>query len=133
MFFFLNLLRDFFVEKYTPEIILPPENNEVLALEERNKSKEWLFPERSFVSDYTVVNKQRFSYGTICLEFFMKNETVQKVQLSGDFFEIAPLNEILEEFSGKTIAEIAENAQNIDVENYIYGMSRNDFINLLKG
>ncbi len=129
---FVSLVKEFLIEKYSPEIIEAPENPIIEKLFERNQSKEWLFPERSFVSDYTIVKSKRFSFGTVKLEFYMKNELIEKALVSGDYFEISPMDELLGAFQGKALTEIIENSLKFDVENYIYGMKREDLFELLK-
>ena len=128
---FIAILQEFFIEKYSPEIIEEPQSAEILHLEARNASSEWLFPERSFVSDYSIIKSKRFPYGSVRIEFFMKNEIVEKLTISGDFFENSDLSPLLSKLSGKTIAEIIEGASELNVEGYIYGMSKEDFLELL--
>jgi len=128
---FLFILKEFFIDKYSPEIIEAPKNEIIEKLTKRNASREWLFPDRSFVSDYTVVKKRRFNFGSVRLEFFMKNETVEKALLSGDFFEIKPTEAFLENFCGKTLAEIKKSTSDFKIENYIYGMTAEDLRVLL--
>lgn len=128
---FKELLEEFFIEKYSPEIIEAPENEEISRLEARNRSKEWLFPERSFVSDYTVVKKKRFPFGTVKIEFFMKNEIIENAVISGDYFEIRDASDMLTSMHGKTFKKIIEDISEYRIENYIYGMSAADLSELL--
>ena len=129
---FISLLKEFFIDKYSPEIIKEPENDEIRSLEARNSSREWLFPERSFVSDYSIVKSKRFPFGTVRIEFFMKNERIEKALLSGDYFEISESLALLDGMLGKTISEIAENSSQFKIENYIYGMLSTHLSELLK-
>ncbi len=128
---FISLLEEFFIEKYSPEIIKEPENDEIRSLEARNSSVEWLFPQRSFVSDYSIVKSKRFPFGTVRIEFFMKNEIIENVLLSGDYFENSESDSLLSSMRGKTLSEILEYSTQLNVENYIYGMSSDDFSELL--
>ncbi len=128
---FISLLEEFFINKYSPEIIKEPETDEIQALEARNSSVEWLFPQRSFVSDYSIVKSKRFPFGTVRIEFFMKNEIVEKVLLSGDYFENSESDSLLSSMQGKTLLEIVEYSSQLNVENYIYGMSKKDFSELI--
>ena len=109
-----------------------PENREIRRLEARNSSSEWIFPDRSFVSDYTVTKSKRFPFGTVRIEFFMKNEIIEKAQLLGDYFELSDATELLFSMQGKSIREILENVFLYKIENYVYGMSSEDFSELLK-
>ncbi len=128
---FISLLEEFFINKYSPEIIKEPKTDEIQALEARNTSVEWLFPQRSFVSDYSIVKSKRFPFGTVRIEFFMKNEIVEKVLLSGDYFENSESDSLLSSMQGKTLSEIVEYSSQLNVENYIYGMSKKDFFELI--
>jgi lipoate-protein ligase A len=128
---FILILKEFFIKEYSPEIIEAPENNEIRQLEARNSSEAWIFPERSFVSDYTVVKSKRFPFGTVKIELFMKNEIIENAGISGDFFENSDSSSILEFMKGKRIPEILESTQKFNVGNYIYGMTDKDFFDLL--
>jgi lipoate-protein ligase A len=128
---FILILKEFFIKEYSPEIIEAPENNEIRQLEARNSSEAWIFPERSFVSDYTVVKSKRFPFGTVKIELFMKNEIIENASISGDFFENSDSSSILEFMKGKRIPEILESTQEFNVGNYIYGMTDKDFSDLL--
>ena len=128
---FILILKEFFIKEYSPEIIEAPENNEIRQLEARNSSEAWIFPERSFVSDYTVVKSKRFPFGTVKIELFMKNEIIENASISGDFFENSDSSSILEFMKGKRIPEILESTHEFNVGNYIYGMTDKDFSELL--
>lgn len=128
---FASLIKEFFIEKYSPEIIEAPENEEIRALETRNASSTWLYPERSFVSDYTLVKSKRFTFGTVRIEFFMKNEIIENAVISGDYFEIKDASLLLSSMQGKALREIVENIAEYKIENYVYGMKKEDFRELL--
>ena len=66
------------------------------------------------------------------IEFFMKNERIEKAILSGDYFEISESGALLDGMLGKTISEIAESSSQFKIENYIYGMLSTHLSELLK-
>ena len=127
---FISLLEEFFIDKYSPEIIDEPENEEIARLEARNASAEWLFPKKSFVSDYSIIKSKRFPFGTVRMELFMTNETVKNLVFSGDYFEKEEPCALILAMIGKTVSEIIENLPELNVEKYIHGMTNEDLFDL---
>ena len=109
-----------------------PISNKIKLLYERNSSKEWIFPERGYLSKYSLIFKKRFAFGSLEFLFSMKNETVESLSILGDFFEIRPVSELEVMFKGKTLKEIINNNKVFKVENYIYGMTSDDLIELFE-
>ena len=58
---FITIISDFVIKKYSPKIITPPENAEIEKLRQRNSSKEWIYPNRAYLSSYTIRKKKNAS------------------------------------------------------------------------
>ncbi len=128
---FIEAVAKSIIEEYSPTIIPTPENEIISTLEKRNNSKEYIFPERDFLSSYTIIRKKRFDFGTVCLYIDMKNEFISKIRISGDFFEIKGTRELEGKLKGKSIFEIQSLLQSISVGDYIFGMKNLDFLSLI--
>jgi len=128
---FINGISDSVVNKYSPEIIEAPENEEIERLRKRNSSLSWLYPEKSFLSDYEIILKKRYPFGIVSLSLKMQGEMVKAAKLFGDFFEIRDISELENELCGKTLETIKNYVSMLKIENYIFGMTSSDLIDLL--
>jgi len=103
-----------------------PENGEIEKLYRRNRSEEWIFPERALVSQYELVSKQRYPFGTVELYLDMKNEVVQSLRVRGDFFGTRPISELEAIMQGATVATLSERLSDITLHDYIFGMRKDE-------
>ena len=129
---FREIIAEYLKKRFSLTEMDMPKDEEILRLEKRNKSKEWLFPERSFVADYTLIKSKRFPFGGIRLELFMKNERVENAALFGDYFEINDSRALISLLVGKTLTEIKEKAGEFHVDKYIHGLNKEYFRELLE-
>ena len=56
---------------------------------------------------------------------------VKAAKLFGDFFEIRDISELENELCGKTLETIKNYVSILKIENYIFGMTSSDLIDLL--
>jgi hypothetical protein len=84
------------------------------------------------VAGYTLHQKKRFPFGSVEITLSMHNDTVCDAMICGDFFGSAPTEELEQALCGKTLAYIRQNAADLNVEHYVFGMSAADFSTLLE-
>jgi lipoate-protein ligase A len=129
---FIERLEGEIVKMLSPKVVLAPENEQITELYKRNASTDWLFPEKDFLSVYNIIKRKKFDFGLVELNISLKNETVQKISIKGDFFEIKDTEELSELLLGKKITEIEDVISEINIADYIFGMCNDDFLNLIK-
>ena len=125
---FISFISSYIIKSFSPDIINPPKNDEILMLEKRNRSSDWLFPQNKFLSDYIVSKKKRYSFGIVDIYINMSNDIISEIKIYGDFFgnsDIAELEQILKNTSVSNIKNIIKN---ITIEDYILGMTNELFI-----
>ena len=130
---FADVISEFVVSKYSPEIITAPDLDDINDIFERNKSKEWLFPERSYLSDYTLIKKKKYPFGLLEVRMNMKNDIILEIKIFGDFFGTKEISELEKKLTGCSFSEIRGLLENISVNQYIFGISNDEFIEHIKG
>ena len=118
---FKEMLLNFVAEKLNSIPVDIKLNGEILELSKRNSSPEWIFSDRDFVSKYTVNKSERFSFGSVEVHLLMKNDLIEDVRISGDFFEILPISDLEKKLSGKRISSLA--SSEIHPSEFIFGIS----------
>ena len=108
-----------------------PQNAEIDALAKRNASDAWLFPERAYLSEYSLTKKRRYPFGSVELTLQMSGDTVQVARINGDFFGNEPVSDIEQILCGAKRGEVSERLQNLDVQRYIFGMTNGEIIDLI--
>ena len=71
----------------------------------------------------------RFEAGILTLTVFVKNGIIEEFKISGDFFEVKPIEELENIFLGKKFdkEEMESLLYNIKIEDYIHLLSNSDF------
>ena len=128
---FIETIKDFVIQKYAAEEIEPPINEIVKSLEERNSSTEWIFPENSFISNYSIIKRGRFDFGGVEIHLDMSNDIINSAKIFGDFFGIKSVLDIENIMAGKRIFDIKDSISSLVMSEYILGMTNEEFINLL--
>lgn len=108
-----------------------PQKDEIYALAERNRSDEWLFPERALLSEYTVTKKRRYPFGSVEITLAMSGDTIENAGISGDFFGNKPIGELEEILCGAKKNEISNRIKGISVDCYIFGMTNGELVEFL--
>lgn len=130
---FIESLASFIIVEYSPEIISPPINHEVELLRQRNSSLEWIYSDREFLTKYDVLYKKRFDFGSVALSLKMNGTVIDSARFEGDFFAKSDIREVEKLFVGKTREDLNLAVENINLSDFIYGMSSEDFTELIKG
>ena len=123
---FINVISDFVIKKYSPEITEAPDNEKTDALAKRNASDEWIFPEKDFVARYDVIKKKKYPFGLVEIHLAMSNETVKELKIFGDFFGIGDISELEARLVNAGLSDIKYRLSEVDVSEYIFGMTNND-------
>ena len=129
---FLALLEDYFLSVYGAERISQPIADDITRLRDRNASKEWLFPDRAIVSNYTSVKKKRYDFGTVRVSLEMSNEIIKDISIQGDFFGVEDICVLENLLNGKSIRDIDTLIEQIDIDKYIFGATSEEIVELIK-
>ena len=130
---FIEILADFVVRKYSPEIIDTPKDQEVDRLALRNASEEWLFPQGRFLSEYSVIRKKRYDFGIVEIYLDMSNDTIEKATVCGDFFGVGDISELESALSGVKLSYIRDKLSSLEIGDYIFGMNADTLAALILG
>ncbi|MBQ7363005.1 MAG: lipoate--protein ligase [Clostridia bacterium] len=129
---FAAMIEDHIMRVHSPERIECPACDEIAALEGRNASDGWLFPERDFLSGYSTVKKRRYPFGSVAVSLDMVGERIKRANISGDFFGVRPLGELEELLSGALVNELEELLSLLPVGEYIHGMTEEELLALIR-
>ena len=105
----------------------PPKNAEIEALYERNRSPEWIYSDKRYLTGYSVGRKKKYPFGLVSVEMELSRDKIERIKISGDFFSTAPIEELEGLLVGKALADLSE----IDPSPYIHGMKSEELIALL--
>ena len=119
---FIEMLSEFVIKKYSPEVIATPVCEEVERLAARNRTDEWIFPNKKLISQYGVLKKEKYPFGIVEVYLDMTNDTVNKAKICGDFFGVGEISELEGLLAGAKLSEVEERLSDIEVGDYIFGM-----------
>lgn len=108
-----------------------PQDAQIQALYERNRSKEWLYPERDLLSQYSVVKTQRGAFGGIKLCLRMQNDIIREAKIEGDFFGTRPIAELETALCNQSREDAAHTVLQLNVGEYLFGMTPQELFQLL--
>lgn len=120
-------------ESFGGEIVDAPQSSEIDALAKRNRSDEWIFPRRAFLSQYTLTNKKRYAFGGVEITLSMSGEVIESATIGGDFFGNEPVAYIEELLLGARREEVKSRLEYVAVDRYISGMTENELAELVDG
>lgn len=106
-----------------------PKDAEIAALCERNRSPEWIYSGKRFLTDYSVERQKKYPFGLVKMQLMLEGGIIRRATVSGDFFGTAPIEELERMLEGRSPADIPE----IDPSPYIGGMSYPELKELLLG
>ena len=104
-----------------------PKNEEIDLLYTRNKTHEWIFSDRRYLTKYTVERKKKYSFGLVKAELELFGDTLRNVKISGDFFGQEPIEKLEAILIGMRRCDILA----VDPSPYIGGMSGKELYELL--
>ncbi len=125
---FIALISDFIVSSFSPKVIAPPHKKEISELVQRNSSDAWLYPASPLFSDYSIVKKQRYDFGTVEIHIAMSGENIKSTKIHGDFFGTKDISELESCLTGKRLGTVDIT---LNISDYIFGMTNEEFFTLL--
>ena len=129
---FVKKIKHHVLTKYSGaefEIIL---NDTIKSLAKKNASDEWIFPQKDFLSSFTLAAKERFDFGTVSVYLTLKNDLITDAKIEGDFFGIREISDLEKLLCGSSLVNIADVLTKIDLSDFIFGMKTEDFLKLIK-
>ncbi len=129
---FANKVKEFIISRYNAAEINVSENDIINSMRVRNASKEWIFPERDYLSHFLVSSKKRYDFGSVGISLDMKKDVVIAAKIEGDFFGIRDIGELENRLVGVSISDIQSVVSKIKISDYIFGMTENEFTEQIK-
>ena len=130
---FKNMLIENIFESNKPEIYeLDPVQKERICLlaDRKYRSWDWNYGQSP---PYNVEKRSRFDFGTVCVRLKVEGGVIVNAKIYGDFFA-SDSTEILEgALKNTSLREdaLSELVSDLDISQYIYGITGNDFVKLL--
>jgi lipoate-protein ligase A len=128
---FIATISEFIQREYNAVITEPPTAHEVSELLLRNRSREWLYPDRSLSAKYNLIRKKKLPSCLLVIELEMTNDTIISAAISGDFFGTRDVSELEEILTGIRITDASKVLSDIDVEKYIFGVTSDAFTEII--
>lgn len=125
---FITQIEAFVLERMTAETVSAPENAEIGALCDRNRSEDFIYSDRRFLTSYSCSRRKKFHYGIVNLDMILNGNTIESVVISGDFFERSSVEELEKELVGRSVGEL----DGIDPSKYIDKMTAEELAELMK-
>ena len=129
---FAERILDFVKKRYSADELILPDDEKIDELARRNSSHGWLYPDRGIAAVHQRSVKKRFPFGTVELQIGMSGERICDVEIIGDFFGVKDAKELEKIITGATLSELPDRLADIDVGAFIYGMTRDELIDLIK-
>lgn len=132
VFEFAEKIKTYILSKYNAAEIDIQKNDIISELELKNASETWIFPTKDYLSSFSVHVKERYAFGLVSIMISMKNDIISDIKIEGDFFgtkEVSTLEEILKNKSVKSIQELISDIQ---ISDFIFGMTNDEFLKLIK-
>lgn len=120
---FMTLLEGVIRERYGAESLVLEDTSKIEELRQRNCSQEWLFPEKSLLSSYSVLKKKRYPFGIVEIYLDMINNDIRDIKIRGDFFGICDVSELEGIIRGARLNTLSEKLCGIELGDYILGMT----------
>ena len=129
---FLNKIKCYILTSYNAAEISINSNDKILELARRNSEKTWIFPDRDYLSSFSVNVEKRYNFGNVSLFLQIKNDVISDVKIEGDFFGNCEIRDLEGIIIGKSISKIDSLISGIEISDYIFGMTNEEFISLIK-
>lgn len=127
---FVESLSNFVIKKYSPELIEAPVCEKIALLRARNASEEWIFPDKAYLSGYSITRKKKYPYGLVTIFLNMKNDIITDVKIRGDFFGSSPIERLEDAIRKKCISNIGKIVLNVG--DFIFGMTNDELLSLIR-
>ena len=124
---FVDTLEIMIKNFFNAEEMLFRENDEVIALFEKNKNPDWILSSKKHLIDFTLKQKKRYPCGSVYAQVTLERDIIKKITLSGDFFTLAPIEELEQKLAGKSRTDFGD----VNVSDYIVGMTNDELKDLI--
>lgn len=125
---FITYVETFVLKNLGADLSTVEDNDEIKRLHERNKSEEWIYSTKRYLTDYTFHKRKRYPFGIVNIEMKLVKDVINDIVISGDFFGIDDVKELEGYLRGKSLASIDA----FDISRYIDKMTFEEFIDLIK-
>ncbi len=125
---FIRLISDYVVKEFSAEPFELEINEQINELAKRNSSSEWLFPTREYLSSYNIIKKKRYPFGTLEVYLDMSNEIIKSVKILGDFFGNSDISVLESALISKKLSALSAKTLDIDISEYIFGITIKEFL-----
>ena len=125
---FISLISEYVIRELSAERSTLTVTPEIERLRERNASDDWLFPSEGYLSSYSIKKKKRYPFGVVEVYLDMSNDVIKGAKICGDFFGNGDISELEALLSGKRLAELSDVFSTFNINEYIFGMSIEEFL-----
>lgn len=105
-----------------------PQSEEIEAICARNRSAEWIFSDKRFLTSYEVQRKKKYPFGLVEVHLSLARDRIQDIKILGDFFGTEPIETLENALVGMDVNALSP----IDPSPYIGGMQFEELCDLLK-
>ena len=124
---FVAIIENFVIKSMNAEPTSPPLSDEIKALTERNRSREWIFSDKRYLTSYTVTRRKKYPFGIVNLEMKLDGDIIEDIIISGDFFEGESIDGLESLIRGRRVGDL----NGIDIPLYINKMTTEDLSKLM--
>ncbi len=125
---FINYIEDFVISQLGAKVSMIENNNDIINLYERNKSADWIYSTKRYLTDYTVHRRKKYPFGIVNVDMRLVKDVIEDIVISGDFFGILDVKELENFLKGKSLSTL----EYFDVSAYIDKMTFDEFFDLIK-
>ena len=105
-----------------------PQSEEIEAICARNRSREWIFSDKRYLTSYEVQRKKKYPFGLVEVHLSLARDQIQAIKILGDFFGTEPIETLENALVGMDVNALSF----IDPSPYIGGMTFEELCDLLK-
>lgn len=125
---FIDRIEAFVHSHTSAETVSVSDNAEIGALCDRNRSEDFIYSDRRFLTSYSCSRRKKFPYGIVNLDMMLNGSVIESVVISGDFFERSSVEELEKELVGRSVRDL----DGIDPSKYIDKMTVEELAELIK-
>ena len=124
---FIKAIEQQATKNLDAECCAPPSNEEINFLADRNRSREWIFSDKRYLTSYSLSRRKKYPFGIVKLEMKLDRDIIDDIIISGDFFEREPVKELENLLKGRQISDVC----GIDASRYIDKMTSDELSELM--
>lgn len=130
---FISTVKAFIIKEFNAEEIIAPKNHEIDTLYARNSSYRWIFGEKSMVVDYQKANSKRYDFGSVDVALSLSGDVIKSIKITGDFFGQEDVSLLEQKLENSSLSDLEDKFDNINLNNFILGMTKEELISLING